>query len=122
MNGLEGSVYDERGISGVVISRVIWYYIAEKVFHMSLEVFKIYCYRCGAENENNCKFRKECGDLIEVTVVANVKRSPKEEMAYYKANLRMQHEALKLQQQQLIEHQKQFSYGKMSALQFEFII
>ena len=71
---------------------------------------KVFCSKCGVENNNDIKFCCECGHSIDVIVVNNSKLSIREEtdLAYYKANLQMQQEALKLQKQQLIVQQRQF--------------
>ena len=69
----------------------------------------MFCSKCGAENPNDGKFCSGCGHAIEINIVP-VSNYTKEDvdLAYYKANLQIQEQALRMQQQQLFEQQKQF--------------
>lgn len=70
----------------------------------------MFCSKCGAENPNNSKFCSDCGQSIDVKFVT-INRYSKEEIdiAYYKTNLQMQKEVLKIQQKTLEEQKKQFA-------------
>ncbi len=70
----------------------------------------MFCSKCGAENLNKSKFCSGCGQSIDVKFVT-INRYSKEEIdiAYYKTNLQMQKEALKIQQKTLEEQKKQFA-------------